>query len=327
MNKLNLALWTVLLLTASCKKDDDNAPSPGGGGGGTDTTGTNGDGLVTSWSPLKPYPDDVITLTGGPFNTTVAQNTVVSQSQNFDIISVSSTQLVVQPPPNWAPNTGGFSTIYIQSGTGADTLYPVYWKRRMNVISMEDNLDDFNFGAPARPGDSIVVYGSGFTPTGMSVNINGEAMPGPFFVDSAFYSRVLFRIPVSMGVGYDESAVTDAFLSVTNGDGRTDTLTIGWAPSPDMEIYGLELVGGGSVFDLSDMNGNGLVLNFRVFGKYLHAGRAWTLTGPSPATGSWGTGNYGSEAFIVINPISMQTGFYTLSLDGTFYAYSFTLVP
>jgi hypothetical protein len=328
MNKVQLLSLTLILLITACKKDDDTPPSSsGGGGGGNGGGGTNGNGLVTSWSPLKPYRDDVITLTGGPFNTNEAMNSVTSLGDAFDIISVSGTQLVVQPPNGWAPTSGGFSNLYIQSGNAMDTIPDIYWKRPMRVIQLEDNLDDFLFGAPARPGDSVVVYGSGFTPSGMSVNIGGTTQPGPYFVDSAFYGRIHFRIPVSMGSGDNESTLTTNLLTVSNADGRTDTLTIGWAPTPDMEIYSLDLLGGGSVFDLSEMNGSGQVLNFVIEGRYLHANRPWTLTGPSGTTGVWGTPNYGDQSSIVINPISMQAGSYVLSLNGTFFSYGFTLVP
>jgi hypothetical protein len=321
-----IAPLAIALLVASCQKDDDTPPSSGGGGNGVDTTGNNGTGLVVSWSPVRPYTDQEITFTGGPFSTNMAQNSVVSQSQAFTILSVTTTQLVAQPPPGWSANTGGFSTIFIQSGSAADTLYPVYWKRPFNVLHFEDNLDDWIFGAPSRPGDSVVFNCISATYEGMSVSINGQSMPGPFAVDSAFYCTIAFRIPVSMGVGSDESTTTNAFLTATNGDGSTDTLTIGWAPTPDMEIFGLELIGGGSTFDLGDMIGNGHVLNFRVYGKYLHNNQSWTLTGPSGTVGAWGTADYGTESFIVINPISLQAGYYVLSLNGTFHSYGFTLV-
>ncbi len=80
-----LAAITCHALVASCKKGDDNAaPS---GGGGADTTGNNGSGLVTGWSPVKPYPMDAITLTGGPFNTGIAQNSAFVPGDAFDVRS------------------------------------------------------------------------------------------------------------------------------------------------------------------------------------------------------------------------------------------------
>lgn len=320
-----LLVVTCAALITGCKKDDD-PPSPSGGGNNTGG-GNNGNGLVASWSPVKPYPDDVITFTGGPFSTDLSQNEVTSGSTVLQNISVTSTTLTVQPPAGYAPSTGGFSTIFIQSGSGADTLYPVYWKRPLNLIGMEDNLDDFIFGAAARPGDSVLFTGSGFTPTGMSFSINGTSVNAGIHVDSAFYGDAYFRIPVSFGSGSDESQVTTALVSVTNADGRSDTLTIGWAPTPDMEVFGLELLGGGSVFDISDMTGAGQVLNFQVTGKYLNSSLGWDLVGPSATSGTLGASGFPSEAFIMLNPASMSAGSYTLWLSGTFISYGFTLVP
>lgn len=321
-----IAPLAIALLVASCQKDDDTPPTSGGGGNGVDTTGNNGSGLVVSWSPINPYRDQEVTFTGGPFNTDPAANNITAWGEPFDILSVTSTQIVARPGPNMQTAVPGYNSVIINSGNAADTIPYVYWKRPFDLLHFEDNLDDWIFGAPSRPGDSVVFNCISATYEGMSVNINGQSMPGPFAVDSAFYCTIAFRIPVSMGVGTDESTTTIAFLTATNGDGRTDTLTIGWAPTPDMEIFGLELIGGGSTFDLSDMNGLGQVLNFRVYGKYLHNNQSWTLTGPSGTVGAWGTGDYGNESFIVINPISMQEGAYALSLDGSFHSYAFSLV-
>lgn len=44
----------------------------------------------------------------------------------------------------------------------------------------------------------------------------------------------------------------------------------------------------------------------------------------SPCPSGWAA--YPNESFIVINPVSMQPGGYTLGLDGTFHMFSFSLV-
>jgi hypothetical protein len=309
----------ALALIASCKKEDDNAPSGNGGGGGTDTTGNGGNGLVTSWSPVKPYPDDAITLTGGPFNTDVAQNSVVSLGDDFDILSVSGTQLVVRAPVGFYPIGGGVAGLFIQSGSAADTINPLYWKRPMNLITFADNLDDGLAAAPARPGDSLVFDGSGFTLSGMSVMINGQGMPA-IAVDSSLQCEMSFRVPVSMGVGEDESVITTATIVATNADGRSDTLTFPWGASPDHEVFGIELEGGGVFFDQSDMVNNGQVFNFRVYGRHLFGSTPWTLWGPGVGqvntAGTLGVGGYPDEAWIVINPAGLALGTYNLQLAG-----------
>ncbi|MBL7947266.1 MAG: hypothetical protein JNN32_14475 [Flavobacteriales bacterium] len=325
-NTTFLILGSLLLVIASCKKDDDTPP-PTGGGGGNGGGGTNGNGLVTAWSPLKPYPDDVITLSGGPFNTNAAQNAVSALGDAFTIVSVSATQLQVRPPADFAPTSGGFSNLYIQSGNSYDTIPYLYWKRPMDLRTLEDNVDQNFFGSPARAGDSVVFNASGCTLNGMSMSLNGQSIPGPFAVDSAYYCTIGFRIPLSFGSGTDESTLTNAMLSATNADGRTDTLTIAFAPTPDMRINDLVLLGGGSTFSISQMNSNGQVLNFIVEGRYLHSTTPWTLTGPSPANGTLGVSGYPNEAPLVVNPVSMQPGAYNLSVPGIGNNYSFTFTP
>ncbi|MBL7953734.1 MAG: hypothetical protein JNJ91_01760 [Flavobacteriales bacterium] len=317
----------ALAFITACKKDDDTpSPSSGantnGGGGG----GQVGAELITSWSPLVPYRDQEVIFTGGPFNTDITANSITAWGEPFEILAVTETQITARPGPNMDTAVPGYNSVIITSGNAVDTIPYVYWKRPFNLMFLEDNLDDIYSGAPARPGDRVSFRCISATPSGMSASINGQSIPTEITVDSSYYCIITFRIPVSMGVGTDESDLTTALLSATNGDGRTDTLTIGWAPTPDMEIFGLELVGGGSSFDLGDMNSQGQVLNFRVFGNYLHSGQGWTLTGPSGTVGTWGTGDYGNESFIVINPISLQVGYYVLSLNGTFHSYGFTLV-
>ncbi len=321
-----LALIALVLLHQACKKDTDNGPSSGGGGTGPGP-GPGGNGLVTSWSPTKPYPDDVITFTGGPFNTAPAQNTVTSNGQTFDILSVSATQLVVQPPAGWAPFTGGYSAVYVNSGTAADTIPYLYWKRPFNLMHFEDNLDQVFSGAPARAGDSVLFNLTGATPAGMSMSLNGQIISAPFAVDSGFYCTIGFRIPLNFASGTDEATVESALLSATNADGRSDTLTITFAPTPDMRLEGIELLGGGTSFSISAMNAGGQVLNFRVFGRYLHSTTPWSLSGPSPATGTLGVGGYPNEAFVVVNPVNMQPGSYTLAIPGTGISYGFTFTP
>lgn len=315
---LPIALCCAVLLIA-CKKEDEPAPSSGGGGGGG--TGNNGSGLVTSWSPVKPYYEDAITLNGGPFNIDVAQNSVVSLGDDFDIVSVSSTQLVVRAPENFLPVGGLVSSLFINSGGGLDTIHAMNWKRTMNLLSLADNLDDGLSAAPGRPGDSLVFDGSGFTTSGMSLSVDGQGIPGPIAVDSSLLCTMSFRVPVSLGQGEDESVITTATLIATNADGRSDTITFPWGASPDEEVFNIELEGGGVFFDQSDMVGNGLVFNFKVNGRYLFTSTPWTLWGPGAgqqaASGALGVGGYPNEAWIVIDPASLALGTYQLNVEGS----------
>ncbi|MFZ1687273.1 MAG: IPT/TIG domain-containing protein [Flavobacteriales bacterium] len=324
-----LALLAISLVITSCKKEDDPPPANGGGGTGG---GPNGIGLITSWSPVKPYPDDDITLTGSGFDTDLADNTVTVVGQPFTIVSASSTQLVVRPPQDFASQlpVGSFGTLLLESGASADTIYPLYYKRPMTLLGFDNNLDEWWVGAPPRVGDSVQYNAIGCTLQGMSVSFNGAAAT-EIDVDSAYYCLIRFRMPLSLAVGNDETAFTTMVMTATNSDGRTDTLTQQVASSPHMVIADVELLNGAGPFDISDMNSNGDVLNFRVSGRYLKSCAQWELSGPSPTTGTLGVGGFPSEAFIVFSPLSMVAGNYQIVVldcdgGGMGITFAFTLV-
>jgi hypothetical protein len=137
-----------------------------------------------------------------------------------------------------------------------------------------------------------------------------------------------FRVPLSLASGNDESVVTTALLTATNVDGRTDTLSIPFAPTPRMELYEIVLLGGGYTFDISQMSSGAQVLNFEVRGRHLRPDQNWSLQGPSPVTGTLGVAGYPSTVGITLDPASMSPGTYTLSVGGLFGVnISFALVP
>jgi hypothetical protein len=101
MNKLHLLSLTLLLLATACKKDDDDTANPSGGGNNGGGGGGNiGADLITSWSPLVPYRDQVVTFTGGPFNTDLAENSITAWGEPFEVLTVTSTQITARPGPN-----------------------------------------------------------------------------------------------------------------------------------------------------------------------------------------------------------------------------------
>lgn len=321
-----LLLVLIALLFCACQKDDPAPSAPsGGGGGGTGTGSAN----ISSWSPNKPYVDEAITFIGGPFPTTPNGITIASNNVPLEIISNNGTELVVRPPDGTEDNMVVFySTVVIATATDTTELYPFYWKRRMNVTFFADNLDEIFNGQPARAGDSLRFNGSGFTTSGMTVSINGQPISSPIGVDSAFWCNMRFRVPLSLASGNDESVVTTALLTATNADGRTDTLTIPFAPTPRMNLYEVVLLGGGYTFDISEMSSGAQVLNFEVRGRHLRPNVNWSLQGPSPATGTLGVAGYPHTAGITLDPASMSPGNYTLSVGGFFGVnISFALVP
>jgi len=321
-----LLLASGLLLLASCKKDEDdnNNQNPPPNDTIPDNPPPEGNSLVTSWSPAIPYPDDDITFYGGPFQTTAGATTVNCLNREFVILSVTSNQLKVRPPADFADDIPAASAgnFHIQNGNNADTLAWFSFKRPLEIRSFEDNVDQPIWPSPARVADSVVFEGSGFTLSGMTVRLNGTDC-GPVTVDSAYYGLIGFRIPLSMASGSNEADLNDGTLTVTNADGKSYATTISYAPTPDMQIQGVELMGSVSM-SISQLMSNGQVLNFRIYGRYLNASAQWNLSGPSPASGNL-VENYSSDQFIVMSPGSMQPGNYTFSVSQSVAQMSFTL--
>jgi hypothetical protein len=222
-------------MVSSCKKEDDDDNSYNQNPPTNDTIPDNppptGDSLVTSWSPALPYPDDDITFYGGPFVTAAGATTVNCLNKEFEILSVTATQLKVRPPAVFADDALAASAgnFHIQSGNNADTLVWFRFKRPLEIRSFEDNVDQPIWPSPARVGYSVVYEGSWFTLTGITVKLNSINY-GPVTVDSAYYGLIGFHIPLSMAFGSIETDLTDGTLTVTNGDGKSYSTTISYAP-------------------------------------------------------------------------------------------------
>ena len=305
------ALSCLSLLIASCKKDDTPPPiSNGGGGGGS--VGT--DGLIASWSPVKPYSDDVITLTGGPFNTTASQNIVDAWGGIFSVISASATELVVQPPANMEDiiPVGGYTSLIVQSGSSVDTIPYIYWKRPMDVYHMVDNISENVFGQPCRVGDSILFAGSGFTTNGLGVLVAGNTVNTPTAVDSAYHCEASLRIPPDVfGYQEDESLIENHDITIVNSDGRSATLNlpIGISPRSIVTSFGTPVC----CYSIDEMQLNGTVINIELFGRNLKQCNTATLYGPVtlplalPAT-------YSSHVSWVLTPGNIVPGNYSMSI-------------
>jgi hypothetical protein len=85
-----------LLALPGCHKDDNPAGSGNNGG-------TTGELKITGWSPQRPYPDDIITITGTGFSDDDTANHVrLSGYQHFgkdlEVVSATATQLEVRIP-------------------------------------------------------------------------------------------------------------------------------------------------------------------------------------------------------------------------------------
>ncbi len=310
----NISISTVVLcavLLHACKKDDDATPSPGGGGGGTPVPSN---GLVANWSPVKPYADDVITLTGGPFNTSTSQNTVDAWGGIFTVVSVSPTELVVQPPTNMEDiiPVGGYTSLIVQSGNNVDTIPYIFWKRPMQVYHMVDNISENVFGQPCRVGDSVLFAGSGFTTDGLGVMVAGNSVGVPTAVDSAYHCEASLRIPPNVfGYQEDESLVENHDITIVNSDGRAATLNLPIAVAPKSIVTSFSTPV--CCYSQSDMSTNGTVINIELYGRNLKQCNTAQVIGPItvplplPAT-------YSDHVSWVLTPANTPPGNYTITI-------------
>ena len=92
------------------------------------------------------------------------------------MLSVSKYPAGGAAPSTFVPFTGGYTNLMVTSGTTPTPVPYLYWKRPMNLLFLEDNLDQTFSGQPARAGDSVEFQGYGFTPSNMSVSINGHSL-------------------------------------------------------------------------------------------------------------------------------------------------------
>ncbi|HQV52043.1 MAG: hypothetical protein IPI00_16635 [Flavobacteriales bacterium] len=308
-----LALICILSLLGGCKKDD-NTPTPISNGNGNGTP-ISANGLVTSWNPVKPYPDQVITLHGGPFNTDPAQNIVDAWGGIFTIISVNDSVLVVQPPSNMEEDyitPGGFTSLIIQSGNSIDTIPYIHWKRMVHVYHMVDNISENVFGQPCRVGDSILFAGSGFTTNGLGVVVAGSTVQTPSAVDSGYHCEASLRLPPDVfGYNEDESIIENHDITIVNSDGRTGTLTLPIGISPRARVTSFDTPV--CCYSIADMEQNGTVINIELRGHNLKQCNSAQVLGPVtvplplPAT-------YSDHVSWVLTPLNITPGNYTMTI-------------
>lgn len=264
---------------------------------------------------MKPYADDVITLTGGPFNTMASQNTVDAWGGIFTVMSVSETELVVQPPDDMEDiiPVGGYTSLIVQSGSKVDTIPYLFWKRPMKVYHMVDNISENVFGQPCRVGDSILFAGSGFTTDGLGVLVAGSSVDMPTAVDSAYHCEASLRIPPDVfGYQEDESLVENHDITIVNSDGRMATLNlpIGVAPKSTVTSFGTPVC----CYSIAEMQENGTVVNIELFGRNLKQCNTATLYGPVtlplplPAA-------YSDHVSWVLTPGNLVPGSYSMTVQ------------
>jgi hypothetical protein len=85
----------------------------------------------------------VVTFTGGPFNTDMAQNSITAWGEPFEVLTVTSTQITARPGPNMDTAVPGLQQRDHHQRQRSGHHPYVYWKRPFNLMFLEDNLDDY----------------------------------------------------------------------------------------------------------------------------------------------------------------------------------------
>jgi hypothetical protein len=111
----------LLVMVAGCKTDD-STPTNINNTGGNNNNVTSGNLKITSWSPERPHPDEIITITGTGFSDDDTANHVQlyglnSWNKDLDIISATTTEIRARIPAE-----------------DSIAFYPAGWKDNFRII-------------------------------------------------------------------------------------------------------------------------------------------------------------------------------------------------
>jgi IPT/TIG domain len=179
-------LLTVLFFFASCKKNPSPPPP-------TDEL------TITSWSPLRPYFGDELTITGTGFNADAAQNTVEFGGVPGQLVSATTTQIkVIVPVLEYGGilTPGSYTYLKVKAnGKEVTATDYIYFPRPVSITTITSSSTNT---AQMVPGDSITIEGGGFSasPSRNSVYFTtpGGSSPIsrliPVRVDSSFTTKM-----------------------------------------------------------------------------------------------------------------------------------------
>ncbi|MDP4245698.1 MAG: IPT/TIG domain-containing protein [Bacteroidota bacterium] len=338
--------WSLplFLLLAGCRKNS-TISSNGGGNNGGGNNGGGGDSLtVSSFSPHNPYSTDEIAITGTGFNPDKTKDSVYFSTQdalNFGtgyatITQATATQLKFVMPPD---SVTGFMKVFGYDdgvvdikvmANGKSKSIPQALKFKMacqlSRISIPANVIVY-----PRPADTLTVIGRGWSKTGTSLSINGQ--PANLFnLDSSmeccgnyatYWVGYSYLPKTFFGEINNEDTTKMIPAAITNADGRTDQKMIQFYLSPIMRVDSFDLPGFtfvpsvGYKVSLSQLNGNGGVLNIRIIGKNLKSNAVIAISGTDGSSNQMGLGVSGfpDNAAVQIGTGGLKAGYtYTVLL-------------
>jgi hypothetical protein len=312
MRSIYLQTMVLICLLAGCQKNNTNSSNNGNGNGGG---GGSSDSLsVSGWSPLYPYTSDEVTLNGTGFNPDKTKDTVLVEypgrggGQPATINSATATQLKIVVPPDSVFGLGyilfpTYTFSILANGKKLDlplAKTPIF-KESLHL----SGIGGGEYDVAARPGDTILIRGTGFTPNGNSISIGGNTV-NIYNVDTAKgeldnnQSRYDVYLPTCLAHGViprtffgeinDETATKDLTVSFTNGDGKTSQVQQKLGQSPVMLINSITPVGAtftpgyGYSYSLSGLNSTGGNASVQIVGKFLKNNMDVEITGTLTGT-------------------------------------------
>jgi IPT/TIG domain-containing protein len=323
----------ALLSLAGCKKNSINSTNGGGNNGG------GGDSLsVSSFSPQHPYSTDEITITGTGFNPDKTKDSIYFNTQdalNFGtgyatITQASATQLKFVMPPD---SVTGFMNVFGSDDGLVDIKVIANGKSRSIPQALKFKMDCQlrSMSIPAntiiypRPADSCIVIGRGWSKTGTSLSVNGQAV-SLVNVDSTteccgYYSSYWFGHAYLPKTFFGEINNQDSTklipVTVTNAEGRTAKKMILCFLSPIMRLDTIDLPGYpfvssvGYKVSLAQLNAGGGSLSIRMVGKNLKNTGVIVINGSDGSSSQIGLGVSGfpDNAVVQLGPGALKVGY------------------
>jgi hypothetical protein len=302
MKSIFAGLALLLCLFIACQKNASN-PNNGNTGNGGNNNGGGGGGSsdsikVTGFSPANPYTSDIVTITGTGFNPDKTKDSVWFHDEDgqgyFKIISATATQLQVLLPPDsvsqilTVQSDGVLDLKISANGKFKTILKAIKFKETLSL----GGVSSPRLADPPRPGDSVYLWGKGFTWNSTTISVNAQTMPilkldsGGVSAEGNYSDRwfAFTYIPKSFfGQVNNEDSVKYVPCTVTNGDGKTSQIMFPFGLSPLMSItdmhYDNEYLGGGGVRTISLSAASGAVMRLHIIGKNLKNDVDVALTG------------------------------------------------
>jgi hypothetical protein len=363
MKKIFPLLIVAILGSFSCKKTVTPANNPGGGGtngGGTNGGGSNTGSLTySSISPLSPYPDDEIIITGTGFNADATKDTVEFGHLNgggfaawhdglpdefaslATITKASATQLTIKAnnpfsldynafeSTPFAPDTS-IAVMQIRSG-GKKVVSPAIPFKRYIALNGIQDLDQSG-NSTGRPNDSIEIAGQGFA-AGASFSIGGTEIPTSQLVRTPYTNNytVRFLLPKEFfGTENDETLTSTQTVTVTNPDGKSAQKACSFFRSPKMIISNMHSEQ--STYSRSGLIDAAGVVKIDIAGACLKDDATLTLGNGAgfSTTVAVGASGFVDQAIVEVDPALLQPGNYQVKLWRGNVLYSgcnFTLQP